>query len=888
MRHSRHTLLALAVASTLTVTGLTSTAAFATAATSAVQAQTPTQLPRNVKPTHYAISIVPNAADATFTGQVSISIVVEKPTDRIVLNAADLTLQSAQITAERDKASTIASDIKIDAEAQTATIRFPAKLAKGNYTLAISYAGVINSQANGFFHVDYDTAAGHQRALYTQFENSDARRFVPSWDEPSYKATFALQATVPANQMALSNMPIASSTGLADGRNLVQFQTTPKMSSYLLFFGLGDFERAVDSIDGTQVGVVTQRGSLAQAAFPLASSKQILAEYNDYFGVRFPLPKLDNIAAPGSSQFFSAMENWGAIFTIERAMLLDPNISTQGDREISFITEAHEMAHQWFGDLVTMAWWNDLWLNEGFASWMENRTTEKLHPEWNTKMFAVDVHQSAMGLDSLATTHPIVQKIDTVEQASQAFDQITYEKGESVIHMLESYVGADAWRDGVRLYMKEHAYTNTRSDDFWRSIEKAAGKPITAIAHDFTLQPGIPLIKVSDASCNADTTTIKLVQGEFTRDRQDKKPLHWHVPVTAQVIGHPAVQTLVDGKATVHLQGCGPVVVNAGQTGYYRTLYTPAQFNALAAHFSELDPIDQHGLLADTSSQSAAGLRSAADLLNLAKSTPADADPQVWGNVAGIYSGISDLYKGDAARQQRFNQYAVAQLTPVMKRIGWEQTASDTSAIINLRERLIYILSQLDDPATIAEARRRYDAQATDPAAFPVPLRQVIMGVVALHADSATWDKLHAAAQAEKSPMVRDQMYHMLASSKDSALVQRALAMALTDEPGATNSANMIDRVANHYPDLAYDFAIAHLPQVEKLVDTSSSSRYIPRLAEGSSDPAMLTKLSSYAKAHIAASAMGSTKTALATISYNVKVRTTKLPEIDAWLAQQH
>lgn len=883
----RPSLIALAVASTLSIAGFAHGTTMATSTAASSAAQTTTQLPRDVKPTHYALSVVPNAAEATFTGQVSISIEVLKPTRSITLNAADLTLQSAQLVAEKDRHSVDASAIKINSEAQTATMTFAAPIAKGNYTLTIAYAGLINSQANGLFHVDYDTASGHQRALYTQFENSDARRFVPSWDEPNYKATFALQATVPANQMAISNMPVTSSTGLADGRTLVQFATTPKMSSYLLFFGLGDFERAVDTADGTQVGVITQRGALAQAAFPLDASKQILKEYNDYFGVKFPLPKLDNIAAPGSSQFFSAMENWGAIFTFERAMLLDPNISTQGDREISFITEAHEMAHQWFGDLVTMRWWNDLWLNEGFASWMENRTTERLHPEWNTRMLTVDVHQGAMTQDSLATTHPIVQKIDTVEQASQAFDAITYEKGESVIHMLESYVGADAWRDGVRLYMKQHAYSNTTSDDFWHAIEKASAKPIIAIAHDFTLQPGIPLIKVSEATCNADGTTITLTQGEFSRDRLNKKPLHWHVPVTAQVIGHEAVQTLVDGKATVHLAGCGPVVVNAGQTGYFRTLYAPKQFQALTEHFTELDAIDQHGLLADTSSQSTAGLRSMADILELTKHTSTDADPAVWANVAGIYSGIQSLYDGDDARQQRFNRFAVAQLTPVMKKIGWDSNASDTSAVINLRERLIYVLSQLDDQATIAEARRRYDARNTDPAAFPVALRQVIMGVVALHADVTTWDTMHAAAQAEKSAMIKDQMYHLLASSKDRQLAQRALDMSLTDEPGATNSANMLDRVAGQHPDMAYDFAIAHLAQVEKFVDTASQSRYMPRLAEGSSDPAMLTKLAAYAKAHIAKSAMGSTNTALASITYNIKVKSTRLPEVDAWLAKQ-
>ena len=885
----RRHLISLAVASALTLSGAASVPVFASQAGVVQTRQSPTQLPRTVRPTHYAVAIIPNAADASFSGQVNISVEVLKSTGSITLNAADLAIRSVQLTNDHDKVSVNASAIKFNEDVQTATFEFAHPIAKGSYTLTIAYSGMIGSQANGLFHVDYSNAQGPQRALYTQFENSDARRFIPCWDEPNYKASFALQAIVPADQMAVSNMPVASSVNLADSLKLVQFQTTPKMSSYLLFFGMGDFERATDSVDGTEVGVITQRGALSQAAFPLASSTRILHYYNDYFGVRYPLPKLDNIAAPGGSQFFSAMENWGAIFTFENAMLLDPTISTQNDRETSFITEAHEMAHQWFGDLVTMAWWDDLWLNEGFASWMENHSTQELHPEWNTGLGIVNVHQSAMRPDSLSTSHPIVQHIETVEQASQAFDEITYQKGESVIHMLENYVGSDAWRNGVRLYMQQHAYGNTRSDDLWHAIEKAGSRPISAIAHDFTLQAGIPLIKVGEARCNNGQTTVALTQGEFSRDHMEKKSLAWQVPVTAQIIGQAEpVKVLVSGgKTTLQLPGCGALLVNAGQNGYFRSLYAPNQFRLLAGHFAELAPIDQLGLLSDTWSLGLAGQQPMADALNLALATPLDSDPQVWANVTGMYNSINRLYRADPGGQHRFNQFAISQLTPVMKKIGWNATASDTSATINLREQLIQTLSQLDDAATITEARRRFDAQATDPAAFPVELRKVIMSVIALHADEATWNRLHAAAQSEKSPMIRDQMYYLISTSADPALARRALELALTAEPGATNSAGMLDQVAHLYPDTTFDFALSHLAQVEKFIDSTSASRYMPKLAEGSDEAAMVAKLNSYAKAHIPASAMGSARTALATINYQINVRTRRLPEIDKWLAAQ-
>jgi aminopeptidase N len=863
-------------------------------------AQATTQLPRTVRPTHYDVSITPNATAATFAARATIDIDVLEPTSSITLNAVDLAFHSALLRGAHGKGMPTPARISVNADKQTASFTFDRPIAKGGYRLALDYTGVIGSQPAGLFLLDYDTPDGHKRALYTQFENSDARRMIPSWDEPAYKASFTLEATVPTGEMAVSNMPIAKKTDLANGRSIVRFALSPKMSTYLLFFGLGEFERATATVDGAELGVITQKGALPHAAFALGASQAILHEYNDYFGVRYPLPKLDNIAAPGRSQFFSAMENWGAIFTFEYSILLDPNISTQADKERAFSTEAHEMAHQWFGDLVTMQWWDDLWLNEGFASWMEGRTTARLHPEWNTALSAVNVREIAMNRDSVATTHPVVQHIDTVEQASQAFDAITYDKGESVIGMLESYVGADAWRDGVRAYMKAHAYGNTTSEDLWREIDKAAGKPITAIAHDFTLQAGVPMIRVDDVTCRAGTSTVSLSQAEFSRDRPDKKPLAWRVPVIIQVVGssRQAPSLVTGGKVVLTVPGCGAVLVNAGQTGYYRTLYAPQNFGAVAGAFAGLAPIDQLGVMSDSWSLGLAGLQPMSDYLDLAKATPPSADPQVWSNIASVFGSIYDTYRGDPQRQKRqkqFSEFAIARLSPMMAQVGWNAASDESGAIANLREKLINTLSLLGDPATIAEARRRYAAQASDPNAIPaalrkaiigvVALRKAIIGVVALHADAATWDALHATAQAETSQMIKDRLYDLLATTEDEALAKRALALALTAEPGATNSAGIISRVAAYHPDLAFDFAVAHLAQVNELIDNSSRSRYFPRLASGSSDPAMVDKLILYANNHLPASARRDADTAVAGIKFRIKVQAERLPAIDAWLA---
>ncbi|MFC3551125.1 M1 family metallopeptidase [Lysobacter cavernae] len=862
------------------------TAVAGTTAPAAGSAALPTtQLPRSVRPVHYDVAVVPNAQSMSFDGHVAITLEVLQPTTSITLHAVDMAFANTSLAAAGSRAVPMAPKVSTDAKTQTATFAFERALAPGRYTLATDYTGKIGTQANGLFAIDYDSKAGKKRALYTQFENSDARKFVPSWDEPSYKATFALTATVPSSQMTVSNMPVVETTDLGNGSKRVKFAQSPRMSTYLLFFSLGDFERATLQAGATEVGVVAQTGLIDQAKFALESTVDVLREYNDYFGVPYPLPKLDNVASPGSSQFFGAMENWGAIFTFEHTLLLDPSISTQSDKQRVYAVAAHEIAHQWFGNLVTMSWWDDLWLNEGFATWMAGRTTAKLHPEWNTQLNAVGGREAAMGRDAVASTHPVVQHVETVEQASQAFDAITYSKGGAVIRMLEGFVGEDAWREGVRRYMKEHAYGNTVSDDLWRQVQAAAGKPILDIAHDFTLQPGVPLIRVESATCNAGKTTLKLSQGEFTKDRPDKQPLTWRVPVIAQVAGSAPARTVVEGGAGVlDVAGCGPVIVNAGQSGYYRTLYAQPQFDAIRDGFATLAPIDQLGLMGDAWALGMAGLRPASDYLDLAAATPLDADPKLWGGIADNLQGLDAYYRGDAARQARFRKFAVATLAPAFARVGWEAKADEAGPVAILRMQLIDALSSLGDRAVVAEAQRRYAASANDAAAMPAALRKTILGVVAAHADAATWERLHAAAKAEKTPLVKDQYYALLSSAEDPKLARRALELALTAEPGETNSARMISAVAWHHPDLAFDYAVAHREQVDTKVDTTSLSRYYPGLAGNSLDAAMIDKITAYADAHIAAGSRRAADTAIANIVYRRKVRDEQLPEIDMWL----
>jgi aminopeptidase N len=844
-----------------------------------------TQLPRTVRPLHYDVALAPDPQALRFDAQVAIAIEVLQPTRSITLHAAGLVIRKVGLSGTlEDEAGAGAATTTLDEAAQTATFTFERTIQPGRYLLVVEYSGSIATQPFGLFAIDYDTDAGPRRALYTQLQTADARRVLPSWDEPAWKATFTLEATVPADQTAVSNMPVAGIETLGDGLTRVRFAPTPKMSTYLLFFALGDFERIARQVDGADVGIVTRRGAGAHAAFALEASAAILREYNEYFGMPYPLPKLDNVAAPAGSQQIGAMENWGAILTFEYAILLDPTISTQADRQLVFEMAAHEISHQWFGDLVTMQWWDDLWLNEGFASWMEWRTTARLQPGWNTALSAVRTRDVAIERDALETTHPVVQPIATVEEANQAFDAITYLKGEAVVRMLEDWIGSEAWQEGVRRYLRAHTYGSTTSADLWRAMEAVTGKPVAAVARDFTLQPGVPLIRVERADCAQGSTALRLAQGEFTKDRPDKRPLAWRVPVVAAVPGAAPARALVRGEATVAVPGCGAVVVNAGQTGYYRTLYAPGPFAAILRAFAAVPAIDQLGILSDSWALGLAGLQPVSDFLSLAAATPIEADPQVWARIAGIFATLDDYYPAGADRE-RSRRFARARLAPVLARTGWSARSDEASAVAVLRNRLIETLGALDDAAVVAEARRRWAADASGAEPLPAALRKPVLAVVARRADAPAWDALHAAARAEKAPLVREELYRLLGSSDDPALARRALALALSGEPPATAAAEILRTVSLRHPQLTLDFVLERHDEVMALVEVPARSRFVPVLVAQASDPALAARVEQYAAERLAADARGDAQAAAANVRYRARVRTTRLPEIDAWLS---
>src|SRR5262249_15009372 len=449
--------------------------------------ETPGKLPKEVVPTEYAIRVVPNIDNFTFAGTETVKLNVRSPVHQLVLNALELKIEAASV----DGRELPLSAIKTDTEKELLTLALPLELRLGDHVLALRFTGRINQQGQGLFYMYYQEQGSGARKvmLGTQFEPTDARRFFPCWDEPAFRARFQLTAVVPENWLAVSNMPVEYEKKIAGGKE-VRFAPTPPMSSYLNVFVAGELDVIESRVGPTQVCVIATKGKAELGRYALEASAQILQYYNEYFGVPYLLRKLDQIAIPGG--FGGAMKNWGGITYFESTFLFDPKNSSADTKQNIYEVLAHEMAHMWFGDLVTMAWWDNLWLNEGFASWMGSKCTAHFNPQWEvwlarelprdpTRRTGI-AKEAAMEGDARATTHPIQQRVATEAEANSAFDDITYKKGQSFLRMLESFLGEDVFRDGIRRYIAAHKYSNTTTADLWNAFSDASSKSIGEIA----------------------------------------------------------------------------------------------------------------------------------------------------------------------------------------------------------------------------------------------------------------------------------------------------------------------------------------------------------------------------------------------------------------------
>lgn len=740
--------------------------------------QAPGMLAKTVVPLAYRIAIDVHLRKPALAGRETVTVDVRKPVHSITLNQAGLVLHAAVLD-HGDHAT-----ITEDAKAQTATLHFAHEVPAGRHTLAIDYAGPIPETPSGIYYNDYKGPHGHaHRMLVTQFEVGDARKMFPGWDEPAFKATFNLTVTLRRGLTAISNMPVATTTLQGGDRQRVAFATTPRMSTYLLALVAGHLAAVHGSAGPVNIAVWAPVGEQDQGNYALHAAEKILPYYAGYFHAAYPLPKLDLIAIPGNFQA-GAMENWGAITFIDNSLLFDKASSSPRTREDIYLTVSHEMAHQWVGDLVTMGWWNDIWLNEGFATWMEAKATAHFNPGWQMMTRQHSAREIAMATDALATTHPIEQPIGSISEANAAFDSITYLKGGLVIRMVENWLGPAIFRAGMRNYIKAHEYGSAASGDLWAALDAASGRNVGAVATSFTRQKGIPLVQVLRV-CADGRTRLTLSQSRFVINHPHAAKLVWQIPV---VIGGPgiATQTLLLGAApaTLDFAGCDAVLkANLGEGGYYRTRYDHAGLAALEGGFGQLQPVDQADLLGDQFALFAAGQAPLADYLDLVGRLRGlhEASYTVWLDTVAHLEGLDRLERHDAQRPA-FRAFARQVLAPEMARLGWTPRAHESFLDTLLRPEIIEALGEFGDKAIIRQADARFATFIKTPASLPPSLIGAVAGIVGHHADLATWKQLRALGEAAPDTERKLRYFTAMAAARDKTLVARSVAFATSGQ----------------------------------------------------------------------------------------------------------
>ena len=845
----------------------------------------PGELPKTVVPSSYVIDLKTNISDLTIEGHETVTVDVRSATPDIVLNQAGLKLGSAVLDGN------VPASVSMDEKAQTATLHFASPVPAGRHTLTIAYSGPILKTPNGIYVSDYKGQDGKKkRMIVTQFEVADARRMFPCWDEPAFKATFQLNVSLPFDYAAVSNMPIIGTTQKDAKTKRVSFGVTPRMSTYLLALLSGEMSSVKGEANGTLISTWAADGLESQGKYSVSAASQILPYYNEYFGVKYPLPKLDMIAIPGNYQA-GAMENWGALTYIDNYLLFDPANSTPRTRESIYLVVAHEMAHQWSGDLVTMGWWNDIWLNEGFATWMETKVTDKMNPQWDIWPRQHAEREVTMAADALPSTHPIQQVIHNISEADSAFDGISYGKGSFVIRMIEGWLGEDKFRDGMRAYMKAHAYSNATSQDLWNALSSASGKDVTSVTKGFITQPGIPEVNVA-SSCKGQDTVYTLTQSRFVIHDPNPKPLSWNIPVVAGGPGLATQSLVLSGKPIkISAHGCNaPLKLNLGESGYYRVHYDDAAFASLLKVVPTFAAVDRANLLGDQYALFRAGTAPVAKWFDLVNRLSAAGESDI-AVLSAILSGFSatDVYEIGSPDREAFHAYARSVLKPVFARLGWDQKPDENVLDTMLRPQIISALGSYGDQDVIAEGKKRFALWLKTPASLKPDLVGAVVTIVMRDADEKTWKLMTDKIRNTQSTEIKLRLFSAVAAARDPELVKQNAKFAWSGALPAGRIDMALALIANEseQPDLVWDIVKANEKEVRSKLAPWSQDRLLPNIVGATMNPVILAALKDDPAA--VASTGGRVETARALDRANARIETSKAlqAQLKLWLASQ-
>lgn len=762
-------------------------------------------LPADVRPERYRITLEPDLERFTFQGSESVDVRVEAATRRMVLHAAELEIRRAAL--EQAGVSVEPAQVETDEERETVTLVFDRPVAPGPATLLLDFTGRLNDKMRGFYRSEYRVDGRKRHMAVTQFEATDARRAFPCWDEPAAKAVFEVTLVAPQDRVVLSNMPPSRTETGEDGRKTVRFAETPVMSTYLLAFIVGEFDCVeTRTREGVAVRVHTPAGKGEQGRFALDVASRTLSFFQEYFDIPYPLPKMDLIAIPDFAA--GAMENWGAVTYRETAILVDPEESSAATRQRVAIVIAHELAHQWFGNLVTMEWWTHLWLNEGFASWVEYLAVDRLFPEWEMwTQFVFSDFSRAMALDGLRSSHPIEVEVQDPKQINEIFDAISYSKGASVIRMLAAYLGAETFRRGLQRYLRRHQYANATTEDLWQALAEESGQPVKRVMDTWTKQTGYPLLSVDAKQGAVEVRQTRYLLGG-PPDRDD--PSRWSVPVGLRREGEPdAFLLLEEAEASLGEEPRGWLKLNPDQTGFYRSNYSPGLWDRLAAAVEAggLSAIDRLGLQNDAFALARAGHVDAARALGLASAYGNETDYTVWADLSHNLRAY-DVLLSHRPCHESFRAFARDLYGSVCASVGWDARPGEGHLTTMLRAMVVGILVRYGDPQVVGEALRRFDRQ-TDGGAAPAPdLRAAVYAAVVEARGVEGYEAVLRAYREAELHEEKNRCLQGLGCSADRALLRRTLEFSLSGEVRAQDTPLAVAAVAGNRfgRELAWDF----------------------------------------------------------------------------------
>ncbi len=836
------------------------------------------RLPSTVIPTHYTLKLTPDLKAATFSGEEAIDVNILESTRSITLNAIEIAFQAVTIYPNGPQQ---VGTVSLDPDKQQATFTFPKTVPAGSATIKIRYTGILNNELRGF----YLSRTARRNYAVTQFESTDARRAFPCFDEPAFKATYGISLVIDAGDTAISNTPIVADTpGPSEGKHTLEFATTPRMSTYLVAFLVGDFECTGGQQDGVDLRVCATPDKVALTPYALEIAKYALHYYDDYFGIHYPLKKLDFIGIPDFEA--GAMENFGAITFRETDLLLDPKTAPISAKENVALAISHEMAHQWFGDLVTMQWWDNIWLNEGFATWMESKPVAAMHPEWNIPQVVAGNEEETLDVDARPTTRAIRAKADTPEEIDEMFDSIAYGKAGDVLLMVENYLGAETFRKGVHAYLAAHEYGNATAEDFWTAQTATSHKPVDKIMESLVAQPGAPILAFgAPAGGKVPVTQTRFyLSPSITPDPAQK----WTLPVCFKTTPDAKDCALITPSASsLPVPASGLFFANAGGKGYYRSAYAPAQYAALVSQAETgLTPTERISLTGDEWAQVRANKVTVGDYLNLVAALKADPDAEVLSRASIPLGTIWDQVASTKEERDALDAWIHRNFSPAYAKIG-PPAPGDSPNTRELRGQLLGILADNGNyPEILAQARRIADQFLFNPASVDPTLGQAALEVAAESGDAALFDRLQRVYETSTDPEQHEDALRLLVEFDNPALLERALEYSVSSNVRNQDSAIQFT-IALQIPenrDATWKFIKTHWDQVRAELTTDMGAILVGSTGNFCSAEAR-DDVTNFFAAHPVPASGVALKHSVERIDGCMELRRLQEPNLKSWLA---